>query len=419
MNQEIKNRIAEVNAGRVPEGYKRIGIHCIPQDWNIAKLRDKFDRITHRNTVGNENVLTISAHHGLISQGEFFNKDIASEKKDNYYLLNKGEFAYNKSYSGGHPFGAIKSLERYDQGIVSPLYIPFGAKDETNSNYYKQYFNACMFNHEIFRIAQEGARNHGLLNMAIEDFFNIKLIDPPNIEQQKIAEILAKWDEAIELQIKQIKTQQSKREILIEQLLKHKDNWEIKRLKSLCKKMQSGGTPKADNESYYCGDIPFVKIDDITLAGKYLTETKTHITEQGLKISSAWIVPKNSLLYTMYASIGFPAINLRDVATSQAIMCIVPDTNLVELEFLYYCLKNYRKKVIKFIETGTQGNLNAEIIGNIKISLPKVEEQKQIAKVLSCVDKQITFEVTKLEQLKLQKQTLMQLLLTGIVRVKL
>ena len=154
-------------------------------DWKIVRLHQIVKRHTKRNTIGNTNVLTISAQYGLINQAEFFNKAIASDDKSNYFLLERGDFAYNKSYSNGYPFGAIKRLTRYDAGIVSPLYICFRIKNKSISDeYLEQYFEVGVMNHEIQACAQEGARNHGLLNITVDDFFNSKLLLPPLLKNK-------------------------------------------------------------------------------------------------------------------------------------------------------------------------------------------------------------------------------------------
>ena len=139
MNTKILLRIEQINNGEVPKGYKRTKVGIIPNEWEVMHLKDKFDRITRKNSEGNTNVLTISAKNGLINQEDFFKKEIASSDKSNYFLLHHGEFAYNKSYSNGYPFGAIKPLEKYDKGIVSPLYICFAAnKDNKCQLFYYQ-----------------------------------------------------------------------------------------------------------------------------------------------------------------------------------------------------------------------------------------------------------------------------------------
>lgn len=184
------------------------------------RLRNITTRHTKRNTIGNTNVLTISAQYGLINQAEFFNKAVASDDKSNYFLLEKGDFAYNKSYSNGYPFGAIKRLTRYEVGIVSPLYICFRIKEESVSGeYLEQYFEAGLMNHEIQAFAQEGARNHGLLNIAVDDFFNSKILLPLPEEQTAIAEVLSAADREIDLLRQDIEQEKQKKKALMQLLL--------------------------------------------------------------------------------------------------------------------------------------------------------------------------------------------------------
>ena len=248
---------------------------------------------------------------------------------------------------------------------------------------------------------------------------------PPLDEQKKIAEILSTWDEAINLIINLIESKKQFKKALMQNLLtakirfpEFKDEWKETKLKDICVKMRSGGTPKSTNKKFYNGNIPFVKINDMTLGGKYIYDTQVKITEEGLENSSAWLVPKNSLIYSMYASFGFVSINKIEVATSQAMMCIVPNLSKVALEYLYYFLDDFQKDVRSFVETGTQGNLNAEIVKNFKIKLPNLKEQQKIAEVLTAFDDEINLLNLKLENLKKQKQGLMQKLLSGKVRAK-
>lgn len=189
-------------------------------DWKIVRLHQIVKRHTKRNTIGNTNVLTISAQYGLINQAEFFNKAIASDDKSNYFLLERGDFAYNKSYSNGYPFGAIKRLTRYDAGIVSPLYICFRIKNKSISDeYLEQYFEVGVMNHEIQACAQEGARNHGLLNITVDDFFNSKLLLPPSEEQTAIVQVLSTADRELDLLRQDIEQEKQKKKALMQLLL--------------------------------------------------------------------------------------------------------------------------------------------------------------------------------------------------------
>ena len=189
-------------------------------EWKVNRLRNITARHKRRNTIGNTNVLTISAQYGLINQAEFFNKAVASDDKSNYSLLENGDFAYNKSYSNGYPFGAIKRLTRYEVGIVSPLYICFRIKEgSVSGEYLEQYFEAGLMNHVIQAFAQEGARNHGLLNIAVDDFFNSKILLPPPEEQTAIAEVLSAADREIELLQQDIEQEKQKKKALMQLLL--------------------------------------------------------------------------------------------------------------------------------------------------------------------------------------------------------
>lgn len=159
--------------------------------WGWAAFADVFSRVKTKNAEGNTNVLTISAQHGLISQVEYFNKTVASDDVRGYTLLQRGDFAYNKSYSDGYPMGAIKPLDRYDSGIVSSLYICFRlTKRGFDHDFFRHYFEAGLFNREIAAIAQEGARNHGLLNVSVIEFFETSLHLPKRDEQVAIAKVI-------------------------------------------------------------------------------------------------------------------------------------------------------------------------------------------------------------------------------------
>jgi type I restriction enzyme S subunit len=121
-----------------------------PPGWKRVKLKNCFDRVNRKNTEGNNNVLTLSAKYGLISFKDYFNKNVASEDLNNYYLLYKGDFAYNKSYSNGFPYGAIKRLNNYEKGVLSPLYICLCPKENTKCvKFFEYFFDAGMLNHEI------------------------------------------------------------------------------------------------------------------------------------------------------------------------------------------------------------------------------------------------------------------------------
>lgn len=187
-------------------------------EWEEKKMCDVFTRITRRNSENNQNVLTISAQYGLISQLEFFKKSVAASDVTGYYLLKKGEFAYNKSSSQGRPFGAIKPLRLYDKGVVSTLYICFKCNDPREIDFWDQYFDAGLLDKELMSIAQEGARNHGLLNIPTGGFFNLSVLSPSIDEQQEIALCLSALDDTIQAETDKLEALKDHKKGLMQQL---------------------------------------------------------------------------------------------------------------------------------------------------------------------------------------------------------
>ena len=160
--------------------------------WKKFKLSDFATRITRKNGEQTDIPLTISAQYGLIDQRNFFSKTVASTDMSSYYLLKSGEFAYNRSTSNDYPFGSIKRLEKYKKGAVSTLYICFEINKEImNSDFITLFFESTKWHKQISEICAEGARNHGLLNVPTNGFFDCVFDLPSNLdEQEKIASLL-------------------------------------------------------------------------------------------------------------------------------------------------------------------------------------------------------------------------------------
>ena len=190
-------------------------------EWRRIKLGDIAERITRKNEEDNKNVVTISAQRGFVVQTDFFNKSVASETLDNYYLVHKDEFCYNKSYSNGYPMGAIKRLKSFDKAVVTTLYICFKLKNKVsvNINYFEQYCESGIFNKELVKVANEGGRAHGLLNVTPSDFFNMHMRIPNLDEQNVIATVLVNADKEIELAHEKLAGLQSQKRGLMQQLL--------------------------------------------------------------------------------------------------------------------------------------------------------------------------------------------------------
>ena len=187
------------NGSNVPE----IRFKGFTEAWEQRKLGELVDRVVRKN-INNESTLplTISAQYGLVDQITYFNNRVASRDVSNYYLVLNGEFAYNKSTSDGYPFGAVKRLDLYEKGVLSTLYIVFAPKKEQqiDSDYLTVFFDTDRWHKGVAERAAEGARNHGLLNISAEDFFDIDLSVPKDIvEQKQIGAFIRQLDNLITL----------------------------------------------------------------------------------------------------------------------------------------------------------------------------------------------------------------------------
>jgi len=215
----IKRSMLENLFPKNGEKTPKIRFSGFTEDWEQRKLGEIAERLTRKNEKLESTLpLTISAQYGLIDQNEFFDKRIASKDVRGYYLIKKGEFAYNKSTSVDAPFGAIKRLDKYNKGVLSTLYILFKIIDDTNtsSDYLVTYYSTDLWHKGIQLIAAEGARNHGLLNITPNDFFKTMLSIPLNVfEQQKIGNFFKSLDHLITLhQSKLEKLQKIKKSML-------------------------------------------------------------------------------------------------------------------------------------------------------------------------------------------------------------
>jgi len=189
--KKIKKHLMEQLFCQPKEKSPRLRLVGMSGEWKRVRLCDVVQRVTTRNKTNEcTRVLTIAAQYGLIDQQEFFNKQIASSDLTTYYLLHRGDFAYNKSYSSDYPWGAVKRLDNYDEGVLSSLYICFCPNKNIDSDFLRNYFESTKWYRGISEISGEGARNHGLLNMSVDDYFNTTHRFPSIEEQRCISHLL-------------------------------------------------------------------------------------------------------------------------------------------------------------------------------------------------------------------------------------
>ena len=296
--------------------------------------------------------------------------------------------------------------ENDEKGIISQALLILRSNSKIIEPKFLKYF---LETNKGYNSLISSAGGSSQVNIAKKQIIlDIPLVVPTLPTQHKIINFLDKISYKIELLEHKYEKYQDFKKYLMQQIFAQKlrfnfiDDWDVVKLETLIEKGKAGGTPPSTNPDYYNGEIPFLSIKDMTEQGKYIVKTEKSITEEGLNNSSAWIIPKYSLLYSIYASIGLVSINLTEVSTSQAIYGIILKEG-VSLEYMYYYLTYFKKNIHRYVETGTQGNLNAKLLKSFEIALPSVDEQEMIVNILSLVDKKIENmekEVGKMNEFK-------------------
>ena len=404
--------------------------------WEKLPLSDIFNRITLKNKENNQNVLTISAQYGLISQLDFFNKAVSAKDVTGYYLLGKGDFAYNKSYSSGYPYGAIKPLKLYDKGVVSTLYICFKLKDKYSKygSFFEHYFESGMQNNEIGKIAQEGARNHGLLNIGIQEFFNeVNVLIPQMKEQQKIADCLSSIDELIELQEQKLASLKQHKKGLMQQLFpSHNDLQASKQASKQAivypklrfpqfKDYKGWDVVELMNIGYFVKE----KIEVLNLNPEDYISTENLLSDYGgVTISNklpttekVTAFQKNDILISnIRPYLKKVWVADKDGGASNDIIVIRAKSN-INTSFLSSVIKN--DDFINYMMKGAKGlkmpRGDLGLISIFPVAVPSdPKEQQAIADCLSSLDKLINEENEQIGRLKDHKKGLMQQLLPKI-----
>ena len=359
-------------------------------EWEHVALSEIAARVTRKNKDNASKLpLTMSAQYGLVDQISFFNKVVASADMSNYYLLQQGEFAYNKSYSSDYPWGAIKRLDRYPQGALSSLYICFAVNNKVDSDFAVHYFESSKWHREVSNIAGEGARNHGLLNIAVGDFFDTKHRLPSSKEEQKkIAALLNLITERIVTQIK-----------IIEDLKKLKSAIRakvFKQLESSCEFWSEiGNMLQYEQPSKYL--VTSTEYSD-SYATPVLTANKAFIL--GYTDEKFGIYSKGECVIFDDFTMDVKYVNFPFKVKSSAIKILTSNSGN-DLYFVYEYLQN-----LGLVSEEHKRHYISEIEPMI-VACPTFEEQQNISNLLRSFDRKIEYANRELTLYNKQKQYLL------------
>ncbi|MEM3538454.1 MAG: restriction endonuclease subunit S [Nitrososphaerales archaeon] len=410
----------------------------IPEDWSVTKLDNLIEIETGKRAKGGGldrgNVASIGGEH-IDDGGNIRWDDMKFIPEDFYNFLkqgkvNLGDVLLVKDGATTGKVAIVKNL-KYEKVAVNEHVFVIRSKMKRLTNEFLFYFLFSKFGQ-----IQIKTRFHGMIGGIIRNDLETILIPlPPVKEQQKITEILSTVDEAIQKTNGIIaKTERLKKGLIQELLTKgigHKEfkdseigripkEWEVVKIREVAEKFISGGTPSTKEPKYWNGDIPWIR--SVHLAKYFIDKTsiEQYITKEGLENSASNIVPRGNLIIATRVGIGKAAVNLIDVAINQDLTGIVIDKSQLDPLFaVWYLLSPRISKLLESFGRGTTiKGIAQDYIKNLIIPLPSMKEQQKIAEILSTVDKKLELEKNEKAKLEKIKQGLMDLLLTGKIRVK-
>lgn len=422
MKQEIKERIELINKGIVPAGYKKTSVGICPVEWEENTLKNIF---IFKNGLNKEksafgkgtpiiNYTDVWGKRGLKLK-DVKGKVTLNKNEIENYSAKKGDVFFTRTSETINEIGLTSVLL---EDIKDCVFSGFVLRGRPISNLIVNEYNQYCYSLDFMRNEITKKSSYTTRALTNGELLSQVLINlPTKSEQQKIAEILDCATRQVELQEQLVDKLKVQKKALMQKLLTPQPDWQEVKLGDVVTYASSGGTPKTDFEEYYNGNIVWVSIDDITKCQKYIENSSRKITDLGLKNSSTKLLNPNTILFAMYASIGKCAISKVLCTTSQAILGLVANEKKVGYEYLYYTLCFMEDSLKLLGQKGSQSNLNKQMVLNFNVFLPNLKEQNEITNILKNIDKQIELQQKLLEQYKLRKKALMQLLLTGIVRV--
>ena len=385
-------------------------------DWEQRKLGDVVERVTRKNQdLVSQLPLTISAQYGLIDQNMFFDKRVASKDVSGYYLIYNGEFAYNKSTSSDAPWGAIKRLDRYENGVLSTLYIVFKIKNEKviNSDFLVTYYDTCNWHKDIKAVAAEGARNHGLLNIAPADFFKTELMLPQDIEEQKkIGSYFKLIDHLITLHQRKCDQMKELKKYMLTKMFPQNgakvpeirfdgfiDDWEQRKLDDWGTFYYGKSCPKwsVTEDS----TTPCIRYGELyTKFGAKIDRvySYTNMSPENLRFSKGTevLIPRvgeDPMDYNHCTWLSMP-----NVAIGEMISVFNTDNNPLFTAMMFNA--TLQNEFAMRVEGGSVTNLYFEKLKSIEVSFPSIPEQEKIAAYFDSIDHLITLHQHKCNELR-------------------
>ena len=396
--------MANVSSSNGLEKRPKLRFPGFDEAWRAERLSDFADRVTRKNSQNQTDLpLTISSKDGLVDQVSYFNKTVASKDMSGYYLLLNGEYAYNKSYSVGYDYGSIKRLDRYPMGALSTLYICFALKKH-DTDFVKAYFDSLKWYREIYMISAEGARNHGLLNVPTDEFFETKHYLPQNLdEQRKIADFIIALERRIDAQQSLVDNLKKYKRGLLSDLFGEKSTQEWTTSRYYFSEIAQRRGEKYDPSSGI--EYPCVELENIEQETGKILATVPSIEQGSIKNIAK---SGDTLFGKLRPYLRKYAFAQQTMACSSEIWALIP-TDVVLPKFLFYLVQTEQFLRVANISSGTKmPRAEWSNIEKAEFYIPDLPVQRKVVSLLEGMDQRIAFADSMLVCLNRLKASLMQ-----------
>ena len=400
-----------VKAERIPEGYRATEAGILPVDWQVKRLSEVATELTERAGQDMYETVSISAGIGFVNQAEKFGNELSGKQYEKYIVLHKGDFSYNKGNSKTSPQGCIYRLNDRESAAVPNVFESFRIKEQ-NADYYEQLFLSGFLNRQLYSRINRGVRDDGLLNLTGKDFYSCTVPVPPVDEQKKIAEVLLCCDRVIDLKQQLIIELQQLKNGFLQAVFPTKgcnkpdirfpgfsEAWEQRKAKELC----SISTGKSNTQDRVDDGIyPFyVRSPIVEHSNRYLFDEEAVLTVgdgAGTGKVFHYVNGKYDLHQRVYRMFDF-------------------SETITAKYFFYYFSNHFYDRVMAMTAKTSVDSVRYEMIADMDIALPKLQEQIAISNYFDQLEHLITLHRRELEETKKKKRGLAKLLLTGGVRV--
>ncbi|MBN9158140.1 restriction endonuclease subunit S [Microbacterium sp.] len=387
-------------------------------EWEVKRLDDVADRVTSKNSVGHERVLSVVAGQGLVDQESYFKKRVASADLSGYWIVEPGDFVYNKSTSQDAPWGVVARWDGDGPAVVTSLYVVFRARRDVDSDYLLHACNSAFFFDSLRGKLREGARAHGLLNVRLDEFFGAHLLFPSLAKQRRIVDLMHAVDAQFESVITERDRLNRTTSALRADLLTPAPHWERVSIGEVAVTATGRAFPPRF-QGQTSGVLPYFKVSDMNLPGneREMRVAPNWLTEESLSQVKPRVCPAGTVLFPIIGAAlrtEKRRVLVQPSAFDQNVMGLIL-SDRITTDFMFAVMSNLRLGELS--QKGAVPSVNQKLVSAICFALPPLEEQMLIGEQLRALYARRASLEDELSRLRMLRSSLLTSLLTQEIEI--